>query len=552
MSMKIDPATLVLEEGKAKRKAKKDDNATKAMASSIGISKPGVLFVNKSTPFLYEEAVGRREGLIARHGPLVVRTGVHTGRSPEDKFVVKESSSEHRIDWGKVNRPLEEEKFERLHRRLLSYLSGKNLFVQDLFLGADPRYRIPMRIVTEYAWHSLFVRTLFIRPSAPVVHSSDDIFTIIDAPGFAADPKTEGTRSEVFIAVNFGKRLVLIGGTSYAGEMKKSGFTIMNYLLPLGGVFPMHCSANVGKGDDVALFFGLSGTGKTTLSADSTRTLIGDDEHGWSDHGVFNFEGGCYAKVIRLSKEAEPEIYQTTRMFGTVLENVVIDEETREIDLNDQGYTENTRGAYPIDFIPNASETGVAGHPKNIILLTADAFGVMPPIAKLMAEQAMYHFLSGYTAKVAGTEKGLGQEPQATFSTCFGAPFMPQHPTVYSKLLGDKIQKHKVNSWLVNTGWSGGPYGVGSRMKIAYTRAMVRAALDGKLATIPTAQEPFFGLHIPTECPSVRSEVLNPRNTWSDKDAYDAKAKELAERFKKNFEKFAANVTAEVRAAGPR
>ncbi|MEK6570288.1 MAG: phosphoenolpyruvate carboxykinase (ATP), partial [Bacteroidota bacterium] len=430
------------------------------LAADLSISNRGRFLVNLTTPALYDEAIRRGEGLTARDGPLVVKTGVHTGRSPQDKFIVKEPSSVLLIDWGKTNRPIGEEDFEGLYRRLLSYLEGKDIFIQDLYLGADPRYRLPVRVVTEYAWHSLFVRTLFVNPSVPVVHSTKDIFTIIDVPGFTADPEKDGTRSEVFIIVNFGKRLVLIGGTSYAGEMKKAGFTIMNYLLPLQGAFPMHCSANVGKQGDVALFFGLSGTGKTTLSADPERILIGDDEHGWSDDGVFNFEGGCYAKVIGLSKEAEPEIYQTTRMFGTVLENVVVDKQSREIDLDDMSFTENTRAAYPIDFISNSSQTGMAGHPKNIIMLAADAFGLMPPIAKLSPEQAMYHFLSGYTARVAGTEKGLGKEPEATFSACFGAPFLPQHPAVYAKMLRQKMEKHEVDAWLVNTGWSGGPYGV--------------------------------------------------------------------------------------------
>ena len=527
------------------------DMAAKKIAEDLGIKGPGRLLVNGTVPVLYEEVIRRREGLLARSGALVVRTGVHTGRSPQDKYIVKEKSSESLVDWGKVNRPIKKEKFEGLYRRLLSYLEGKDLYVQDLFLGADPRYRLPIRVVTEYAWHSLFARTLFVDSPVSVYHSSKDIFTIIDAPGFTADPEKDETRSGVFIAINFGKQLVLIGGTSYGGEIKKSGFTIMNYLLPRRGVFPMHCSANVGKKGDVALFFGLSGTGKTTLSADPERILIGDDEHGWSEDGVFNFEGGCYAKVIRLSEEAEPDIYRTTRMFGTLLENVVIDEETRVIDLDDSSLTENTRAAYPIDFISNSSKSGTTGHPKNTIFLTADAFGVMPPIAKLSPEQAMYHFLSGYTAKVAGTEKGLGKEPEATFSTCFGAPFLPQHPTVYTTMLGEKMKKYNVDAWLVNTGWTGGPYGVGRRMKIGYTRAMIDAVLSGKLREIQMVREPIFGLLIPSSCPGVPPDVLNPRQTWKDGVAYDEAARNLVNRFRKNFDRFSTEVAADVHNAGP-
>ncbi len=525
--------------------------ASKQIAANLGLSASTRLVPNLTAPELYEEAIRRDEGLIARDGPLVVKTGVHTGRSPQDKYFVQEPGSEQFIDWGKTNRPISVDQFEEIHRRLMSYLDGKELYVQDLFLGADPQYRLPVRILTEYAWHSLFVRTLFVTPSTPVVHPAKDLFTIIDAPGFTADPEKEGTRSGVFIIVNFARRLVLIGGTSYAGEMKKSGFTIMNYLLPDRGVFPMHCSANVGKKGDVALFFGLSGTGKTTLSTDPERALIGDDEHGWSDRGVFNFEGGCYAKVIRLSRKAEPEIYETTEMFGTVLENVVIDEETREIDLDDQSLTENTRAAYPLRFISNATPTGMAGHPKNIVMLTADAFGVMPPISKLTPNQAMYHFLSGYTAKVAGTEKGLGEEPQATFSTCFGAPFLPRPPIVYAKMLGEKMNKHGVNAWLVNTGWIGGAFGVGERIQIAFTRAMIRAALEGSLQDIGFTKEPTFGLEIPLECPGVPTDVLNPRNTWKDGSSYDRAAAELAVRFKKNFEGFVKDVPADIHSAGP-
>ncbi len=517
----------------------------------LGMRNLGTIHWNLSTPALYEEVVRNREGWISHLGPLVAHTGHHTGRSPNDKFIVKEPSSENKIAWGKVNRPMDPSKFEALHAKMCGYLQNRDIYVQDLFGGADPRYRLPVRFITAYAWHSLFVRNLLIQPHGSIRHSPEEVFTIIDAPRFHAYPGTDGTNSDVFIAINFERKLVLIGGTSYAGEMKKSVFTILNFLLPQKGVMPMHCSANVGKDGDTALFFGLSGTGKTTLSADPERSLIGDDEHGWSDEGVFNFEGGCYAKVIRLSREAEPDIYKTTRMFGTVLENVVINSRTREIDLDDVSLTENTRAGYPLSHIENIVPSGMAGHPKNIIMLTCDAFGVMPPVSKLTPAQAMYHFLSGYTAKVAGTERGV-TEPQTTFSTCFGAPFMPMAPAVYANLLGKKIAEHNVTSWLVNTGWSGGSYGAGSRMKIAYTRAMVRAALSGSLSGVPTEQDTVFGLHSPKSCPDVPADVLNPRNTWKDKSAYDARARELAEKFKKNFEQFASGATPEVRNAGPK
>ncbi len=517
----------------------------------IGLRNIGNVYWNLTTPALYEEIVRRREGLISHLGPLVVRTGHHTGRSPNDKFIVREPSSEQHIHWGKVNQPMPQEKFTSLFDKFCAFFQGRDLFVQNLYAGADPRYRIPVRVVTENAWHNLFARNLLIQPDEPVVHTSPDTWTIIDSPRFHATPDTDATRSEVFVAINFGRRLVLIGGTSYGGEIKKSVFTILNYLLPVNNVLPMHCSANVGKNGDTALFFGLSGTGKTTLSADPERMLVGDDEHGWSDKGVFNFEGGCYAKVIRLSPEAEPDIYRTTRMFGTVLENVVMDFDTRMVDLDDQSLTENTRAAYPLTHVKNFVPSGLAGHPENLIMLTADAFGVLPPIAMLTPEQAMYHFLSGYTAKVAGTEKGV-TEPQATFSTCFGAPFMPMAPAVYATLLGERLAKHHVHVWLVNTGWTGGPYGTGSRMKIVYTRAMIRAALNGSLITTPTAQDPVFGLHVPAAVPGVPPELLTPRNTWVDKAAYDAKAGELAVRFKNNFEQFADSVSQAVRDAGPR
>jgi phosphoenolpyruvate carboxykinase (ATP) len=445
---------------------------------------------------------------------------------------------------------MEPGKFDLVHRRLLAYLQGKDLFVQDCFAGADPAYRLPIRVITETAWHNLFARNMFIQPNREQLATHVPQFTVINAPNFQADPEVDGTRSEVFVVIHFGRRLVLIGGTQYAGEIKKSIFTVLNFLLPQQNVLSMHCSANIGSNQESAVFFGLSGTGKTTLSADPTRKLIGDDEHGWSDRGVFNFEGGCYAKVIRLSAQSEPEIYETTRRFGTILENVALDSASGRLDLNDSSLTENTRAAYPISHISNATRDGLGGHPTHIIMLTADAFGVLPPIAKLTPAQAMYYFLSGYTAKVAGTEKGV-TEPQATFSTCFGAPFMALSPTVYANLLGAKIARHKVDVWLVNTGWSGGPYGVGQRMKISYTRAMINAALNGELRDIPTTRDPNFGIAVPTSCPNVPAEVLNPRNTWADKAAYDTQARALASMFIDNFKAFAGEVSSEVNLAGP-
>jgi len=505
---------------------------------------------NLSTAALYEEAVRRHEAAIAANGPLACRTGQHTGRSPNDKFIVREPSSEAQIDWGKVNRPMDPARFEALHADLLSSLTDKELFVQDCFAGADPKYRLPVRIINELAWHNLFARSLFlVGPNGAGSHVPE--FTVIDVPSFRSTPARHGTNSDVVIAVHFAKKLVLIGGTSYAGEMKKSIFSVLNYVLPMQHVLSMHCSANIGAGGDVALFFGLSGTGKTTLSSDPERMLIGDDEHGWSDRGVFNFEGGCYAKTIRLSDEAEPQIYATTRRFGTVLENVVIDPETRELDLDDDRYTENTRAAYPITFIENAVPSGQGGHPKNVVMLTADAFGVLPPIARLTPEGAMYHFLSGYTAKVAGTEKGV-TEPRATFSTCFGAPFLPLAPSRYATMLGEKIARHSARVWLVNTGWTGGPYGVGKRMKIGYTRAMIRAALSGALDHVAYETDPTFNVAVPTSCPDVPPEVLKPRNTWTDGLEYDAQAAKLARMFAENFKTFEAGVTPEVRGAGPR
>jgi len=505
---------------------------------------------NLTAPALYEEAVRRGEGHVAKDGPLVVLTGHHTGRSAADKFIVKDEDSEAKVWWDN-NKAMSPAQFDALHADMMAFAEGKELFAKDLFGGADLTHRIKVRIVTEYAWHSLFVHQLLIRPTAEELKGFDPEFTIIDLPSFSADPARHGTVSPTVIAVNFTKKMILIGGTSYAGEMKKSVFTILNYILPPKRVMPMHCSANVGQDGKAAIFFGLSGTGKTTLSADASRTLVGDDEHGWSEHGVFNFEGGCYAKVIKLSREAEPEIFSTTERFGTVLENVVMDPKTRALDLNDNKYAENTRAAYPIDFIPNASATGRAGHPKTVILLTADAFGVLPPISQLTPSQAMYHFLSGFTAKVAGTEKGLGKEPQPTFSTCFGAPFMPRHPSEYGNLLRDLIAAQGASCWLVNTGWTGGAFGTGTRMPIKATRILLNAALDGSLAAVEMRVDPHFKFRVPVAVPGVDSKILNPRETWADKAAYDAQAKKLVEMFRANFKKFEAHVGPDVLEAAP-
>ena len=519
---------------------------------ALGLVRSGRVHWNLSTAALYEEAVRRGEGLIAAEGPLVCRTGQHTGRSPNDKFVVREPSSEGHVQWGPVNRPIEEAKFDALHRDLMAYLQDRELYVFDGWAGADPAYRLPIRVVNEFAWHNLFARNMFIpEPDRAAIDAHRPEFTVIDAPNFKADPAKHGTRSDVFILVHFGRRMVLIGGTSYAGEIKKSIFTVLNYTLPRAGVLSMHCSANVGPGGDTALFFGLSGTGKTTLSSDPNRRLIGDDEHGWSDRGVFNFEGGCYAKVIKLSPEAEPQIYATTRRFGTILENVVIDPELRALDLDAATHTENTRGSYPIWFIDNAVPSGQGGHPTNIVMLTADAYGVLPPIARLTADGAMYHFLSGYTARVAGTEKGV-TEPKATFSTCFGAPFLPLNPNVYAQMLGERIARHQARVWLVNTGWTGGPYGVGSRMKIAHTRAMITAALGGRLDKVSYRKHPVFNVDLPTTCPGVPPDVLDPRTTWTDQAAYDAQARKLAGMFVENFKAFESDVPPSVEDAGPR
>ena len=507
-----------------------------------GISNVNLIYWTSPTAVLYEQIVKRGEGLISHLGALAVKTGHYTGRAANEKFIVDEPESHDHINWGKVNRPFDPMKFDLLYKRMTAYLQGRDLFVQDCFAGASPEHRLPVRIITERAWHSLFARNMFIRATPEELPGHKTQFTVIDLPAFHAVPKHDGTNSEAFIIISFARKLVIIGGTSYAGEIKKSIFTVLNYLLPQKKVMSMHCSANAAQNGDVAVFFGLSGTGKTTLSAAPNRLLIGDDEHGWDDNGVFNFEGGCYAKVINLSKESEPEIYECTRKFGTILENVAIDTISRRIDLNDDSFTENTRGSYPITHIPNIVRSGSGGHPTNIIMLTCDAFGVLPPIARLTPDQAMYHFLSGYTAKVAGTEAGV-TEPQATFSTCFGAPFMALRPSVYAEILGSKIGSHQVDCWLVNTGWSGGGPGVGSRMKIGYSRALVNAALDGTLAAGDFEKDSAFGLSIPKACPGVEQEVLNPRNAWADKQAYDATARKLVDMFRHNFEQFKSGAT---------
>lgn len=493
--------------------------------------------VQLSVPQLVEAATSRKEAVLTREGAVTAETGKYTGRSPKDKYMVEEESSKNKVDWGNVNRPISSEVFENLYAKVLTHLKDKDaLFVFKGFAGADHESRVPIQTINEYAWHNLFAHQLFIRPTAQELESHEAEFTVVYAPTFKADPAVDGTDSETFIIVSMEQGIILIGGTEYAGEMKKSIFSIMNYLLPEKGILPMHCSANVGQAGDVTLFFGLSGTGKTTLSADGDRKLIGDDEHGWSDNGVFNIEGGCYAKTINLSRENEPQIYDAIR-FGSVLENVVVDPDTRIPDYNDGSLTENTRAAYPMQAIDNIVDPSVAGHPKTIVFLTADAFGVLPPISKLTKEQAMYHFLSGYTSKLAGTERGI-TTPEATFSTCFGSPFLPLHATVYAEMLGKKIDEHGVQVFLVNTGWTGGVYGVGSRMKLSYTRTMVRAAIKGDLNDVATEKEAIFGFEIPTEVPGVPSDVLNPRNAWSDKDAYDQKATELSQEFQENFKKF--------------
>jgi len=505
---------------------------------------------NLGTPQLYEYALKAGEAELTVDGVLCAETGVFTGRSPKDKFTVRDATTDKTMWWA-GNQSITSEQFQALHEDFIKHAEGMSLFAQDLYGGADPAFQIKTRVYTELAWHSLFIRTLLRRPDTAELASFVPELTIIDLPSFRADPKRHGVRSENVVAIDFARKIVLIGGSYYAGEMKKSVFTTLNYYLPAKGVMPMHCSANVGPNGDSAIFFGLSGTGKTTLSADPKRTLIGDDEHGWGKDGIFNFEGGCYAKTIRLSEEAEPAIYAASRRFGAVLENVVLDPATREPDFDDGSKTENTRSAYPLDFIPNASPTGRAGQPKNLVMLAADAFGVLPPIAKLTPAQAMYHFLSGYTAKVAGTERGLGNEPQPEFSACFGSPFLPRHPAEYGNLLRELIAKHNVDCWLVNTGWTGGKYGVGSRMPIKVTRALLSAALDGSLRNVEFRTDKYFGFAVPTALPGVPSEILDPVNTWKDKAEFDKTARNLVAMFQKNFAKFEDHVDAEVRAAAP-
>ncbi|HBE00235.1 MAG TPA: phosphoenolpyruvate carboxykinase (ATP) [Gemmatimonadetes bacterium] len=506
---------------------------------------------NLSPTRLYEESFARDDGRLIHMGALSTITAPHTGRSPNDRFVVRDELTESVVDWGAVNVPMTPEHFDSLRADIVEHLNDSDLFVHDARAGSDETHGLNIRVISESPWHALFAYNMFLRLSPEEQEGFEPQFTVLHAPHFHADPARHGSNSETAIVVNFAAREVLVAGSRYAGEIKKSIFSVLNHLLPGAGVLPMHCSANVGPAGDVALFFGLSGTGKTTLSADASRGLIGDDEHGWSDDGVFNFEGGCYAKTIRLSQESEPEIYRATQMFGTILENVVLDEDTREINFDDGSITENTRASYPIHYIPNAVLPSRGGHPRNVVFLTADAFGVLPPISRLTPEQAMYHFLSGYTAKVAGTERGV-TEPQATFSACFGAPFLPRHPGVYADMLGEKLREHGAKVWLVNTGWSGGGHGVGSRMKLAHTRAMVNAALAGDLEGAEFASDPVFGVDVPVSVPGVPDEVLRPRDTWADGEAYAAAAAELAAMFKANFEKFADDAGEAVSAAGPR
>lgn len=515
---------------------------------SGSLSGLGDSVLNATTPQLYEFAL-RGEGVLAEHGALVVDTGRFTGRSPGDKFVVRDALTEDTVDWGAINQPVSKEHFDTMKQDMLDWASSRRLYRQDLFVGKDPRFQRPVRIYTQYAWHSLFARTMFVREGDTA--AAADGWTVLDLPGFKADPERHGVRSDTAIMLDFTERLILVANTEYAGEIKKGVYSAMNFELPGRGVMPMHCSANIGEAGDTALFFGLSGTGKTTLSADPKRQLIGDDEHGWSSEGVFNFEGGCYAKIINLDPQAEPDIYAVTRRFGTILENVGFEPGTRNVDLNDGSRTENTRAAYPIEFIPNASDTGMGDHPSNIVFLTADAFGVLPPISRLTGEQAMYHFLSGYTAKVAGTERGV-TEPVAAFSTCFGAPFMPLQPARYAEMLGELIRRHSVRVWLVNTGWTGGPYGTGSRIKLRYTRAMVGAALSGALDDVQYRVHPVFGVAMPQSCPDVPEDLLDPVRTWQDAEAYERQALQLAAMFHDNFGRFADSAPASVAAAGPR
>ncbi|MGB2868366.1 MAG: phosphoenolpyruvate carboxykinase (ATP) [Bacteroidota bacterium] len=519
-----------------------------------GLSNARMVYWNLPTEALYEEIAFRREGMISHLGPIIVNTGKHTARSANDKFIVHEAGTEQNVWWGEYNRPFSTDKFNDLYNRMQGFLQGRDLFVQDCFAGADPNYRLPVRIITEHAWHSHFVRNMFILPETREEYQRHiPEFTIVCAPSFKGIPQIDHTASNTFIVLNFAQKMCIIGNTAYAGEIKKSVFTILNYLLPLEGVLPMHCSANMARtSNETAIFFGLSGTGKTTLSADPERRLIGDDEHGWSDDGVFNFEGGCYAKVIQLSPSAEPQIFATTRRFGSILENVTFDPVTRHIDLDDDSITENTRGSYPLEYIDNAVPEKRGGHPKNIILLTCDASGVMPPIAKLTPDQALYQFISGYTSKIAGTEVGLGKEPEMTFSTCFGAPFMVHHPATYADLLKRKVLRYGVNCWLVNTGWIGGPYGVGKRISIKYTRALLTAALNGKLLNVRYKVDPVFGFEVPTSCEGVPDHVLNPAESWPNKDQYSVRYKELATRFVENFKKYESGCPPEVVQAGPK
>lgn len=514
------------------------------------IPEPGTIHRNLSVPRLVELAVARGEGILSESGALVTRTGKRTGRSPKDRFFVAHGASKDLIAWGGPNQPVDPPTFDGIARRISDHLSGRDLFVIDGYVGADPKHRIALRVITELAWHALFARQLFRRPGPADLEGFEPDFTLVCAPAFEAVPRRDGTASEAFIGLDLERRRIVICGTHYAGEIKKSLFTAANYLLPQQGVLPMHCSANVGTDGRVALFFGLSGTGKTTLSADPERRLIGDDEHGWSEDGVFNFEGGCYAKCIRLSPENEPQIYAAIR-FGAVVENVVVDEDTRRVDFDDDSITENTRAAYPLEFIPGFVPEGRAGHADTIVFLTADAFGVLPPIARLSPEAAMYHFLSGFTAKLAGTEAGLGSEPEATFSTCFGAPFLPLSPGTYARMLGEMISRHGASVYLVNTGWTGGPFGVGKRMSLPYTRAMVKAATSGALDDVQVRRHGIFNLDVPVSCPGVPDEVLDPQATWSDPQAYEDNARELADMFRKNFDRFAAEVPPEVVRAGP-
>ncbi|WP_236690005.1 phosphoenolpyruvate carboxykinase (ATP) [Thermanaerothrix daxensis] len=500
-----------------------------------GLYNLGDIRWNLSTAQLVEEIIRNKEGWLSHHGAIVVHTGKHTGRAPRDKFIVAYPDHDD-IWWGPINSPISPEYFARLHQKFATFFQLRPIYVQDVWIGNHPAYRLPVRIITEKAWHSLFARNLFIREEQTTGPHSNPEFTLIHAPSFRANPVEDGTRSETVIAIDFVRRLVLIGGTAYAGEIKKAMFTVMNYLLPQHHVLPMHCSANVGPQGDVALFFGLSGTGKTTLSSDPERPLIGDDEHGWGEDGIFNFEGGCYAKTIRLNAQLEPLIWSAVHRFGTVLENVILNPDSRLVDFESDTITENTRAAYPLEFIPHALKEGRGGHPQHIFFLSADAFGVLPPLARLTPEQALFFFLTGYTAKLAGTETGLGREPQATFSACFGAPFLPLHPTVYGRMLKEKIQQHGTQVWLINTGWTGGPYGVGTRIPLPYTRAMVHAVLSHGLDSVPYHQDPIFGLWVPETCPGVPRELLQPRQTWSDPQAYDQQARTLAEQFRANFE----------------